>query len=137
MNKNIIKESVLVNNVEEFGRPTKESTIKYLNSYDKNGNEMIRCATFVAILEENKVYIGYSVRSPKDKTINKKWGWALAEKRARELFDRDILDTTKSTFPYILRELDPNSFIHFVDRCKNRKVYQGKEFPKWIDNIKQ
>lgn len=138
--------STLVQYIETHKKPLPGALIKYVDDEDireyceqtgkkppELGNGNGPRVVFVAVPDEEnqQVNIGYCVRSPKDKTVDKHFSLGVAENRARTYFNKTELPNNS----HILNTYAQPEFKRFIEKCKNWKSFQNKRFPNWINNI--
>jgi hypothetical protein len=102
---------------------TKNDMLMYIR--DKQGSPI---ATLVALDMGDKVGVGFSALSPKEKCSVKKQGREIAIQRAVIYTKKGVV---KPRLPkQIMKNLE--RFRLFVDRLLTSERYKGKELPEWI-----
>lgn len=116
--------------VENKGKSQEKSVRKFVNKIKNSGSNGPR-AVFVAVPDAENVYIGFAVRNPKDKNVDKHLALEIAESRGRNWFNRNNVNIHSQ----VIRDIGLDEFTKFLNKCKNWKSFKDKKFPKWIENI--
>ena len=106
----------------------KKKNVRDITNFSHKEREV--AMTFVAIPKDDKLLIGFSVCSPRERSSNKKVGRNIAIQRAIWWENMKVLYLNK--IPEILKH-KWTFFEAFLLKCNNRRSFQGKQFPEWVN----